>query len=409
MIFINKARRLYGTFRRLQARMPIWHRARRRFNPEGSFDVGCGPSPAPNHIGCDTRALPEVSIVCRAWELSRFTKQATRVYSRHTLEHLTLGELRLTLEDWHRALRKNGEIEVIVPNLDFHITQWQRAVWSADELSRNKSDARYALAGFYGWQRECDPKERNYNQSYWDVHKMGFSAKSLRYFLMEAGFTDVECHTEDSVHLVAKARKTVIKDERQVAPSLSGIRVDHLNRYLFAATKAKSAKQALDIACGIGYGSFVLSQELPDLKIHAVDIDAEAIRYANEHYTAPNITFAQKSLSETRLPGSAFDLVVAFEIMEHLQDPKELFALASKALAPGGKIILSTPNKEIEPFSPKKFPFHVRHYSSREIEEMISAFGLQITETHSQKDRTDGVVTKGSEGVFLLLTIERKP
>ena len=192
--------------------------------PGAKLYVGSGEQQATGYVACDFRPLENVQLVCRAWEVSRFCSGLSEIFSRHMLEHLTLAEAELTLRDWFAALAPSGIVRIEVPNLEFALSQWQRARWNSAELANRLSDARWGFAGLYGWQRECDPKSSDYNQSYWDVHKSGYTAKSMRHFLSQAGFEQIEIsfesftleqlrrrnldlHASDNCHLVAVGRK----------------------------------------------------------------------------------------------------------------------------------------------------------------------------------------------------------
>lgn len=163
--------------------------------PSGSkLYVGCGEDELDGYFGCDLRPLDHVYLACKAWEVSQFCTDLGEIYSRHMVEHLTLEEAKLTLRDWYQALRPEGLLRIEVPNIEFALRQWARADWSQQQLNDKFSDARWGFAGLFGWQRECDPLEEDYNQSYWDVHKSGYTGDSMRFFLSEAGFEDIEIH-----------------------------------------------------------------------------------------------------------------------------------------------------------------------------------------------------------------------
>jgi predicted SAM-dependent methyltransferase len=123
------------------------------------------------------------------------------------VEHLTLPEMKMAFSDWYKALRGGGSVHIVVPNMDFHVEQWLQAQWDNFSEDDKKSNEVWSFAGFWGWQRECDPALSNYNRSYWDVHKSGFNEKSLRYFLKQAGFTEISTWIEDDCHLCAIAEK----------------------------------------------------------------------------------------------------------------------------------------------------------------------------------------------------------
>lgn len=201
------------------------HGLRQSIPDHARLYVGCGEHDKPGYVGCDLRDLPNVSLVAKAWEVSKYCTNLQEIYSRHLLEHLTLLEVQATLRDWHAALASDGFIRLEVPNLDSMVAKWSHAHWSQDHLEDKFSDARWGLAGLYGWQRECDPNQDSYSPNYWDVHKIGFNESSMRYFLSEAGFQDIEIWSEgftqeqmerrgvspeacNDCHLMATARKT---------------------------------------------------------------------------------------------------------------------------------------------------------------------------------------------------------
>ncbi len=200
---------------------PLYRPVLKNNIPAGSkLHVGCGDQLVEGYVHCDLRPLPHVDLACRAWEVSRFATGLNEIYSRHMLEHLTYAEAVLTLRDWHQALSPNGLLRIEVPNIRFAIQQWLRAKWSKEALENRYSDARWGFAGFFGWQRECDPSSIEYNQSYWDVHKSGYDENILRFLLDQAGFEKIQVsldgfsaaqlrrrklapHASDQCHLVA--------------------------------------------------------------------------------------------------------------------------------------------------------------------------------------------------------------
>jgi SAM-dependent methyltransferase len=89
------------------------------------------------------------------------------------------------------------------------------------------------------------------------------------------------------------------------------------------------------------------------------------VHYGKKHFHAPNVRFAQADCLALPFSPGCFDLVVAFEIIEHLDDPQAFLAELRRVLDPGGTLILSTPNRlyytddrgEINPFHRKEFSY----------------------------------------------------
>jgi len=150
---------------------------------------------------------------------------------------------------------------------------------------------------------------------------------------------------------------------------------EHLARYAFAARLARG-KRVLDAGCGAGYGSAALA----DVAGHVtgVDIAAEAVEFARAHYQATNLAYEQASVTALPFAGAAFDLVVAFEVIEHLQDWRGLLNEAARVLSPAGQLILSTPNKLYYTESRGAHganPFHVHEFEFSEfVAELTDVF-----------------------------------
>ncbi|MEI9974183.1 MAG: class I SAM-dependent methyltransferase [Ignavibacteriota bacterium] len=117
---------------------------------------------------------------------------------------------------------------------------------------------------------------------------------------------------------------------------------EHLARYTFAARLARG-KRVLDAGCGAGYGSAELARGAES--VVGVDRAADAIEFARAHYAADNISFEEASCEALPHSDASFDLVVAFEVIEHLEDWRGFLREAQRVLAPNGQLVISTPNK----------------------------------------------------------------
>jgi SAM-dependent methyltransferase len=150
---------------------------------------------------------------------------------------------------------------------------------------------------------------------------------------------------------------------------------EHMARYTFAARLARG-KRVLDAGCGAGYGSAELARAADS--VVGVDRAAEAIEFARAHYQFPNLCFEQASCTALPHPGGSFDLVVAFEVIEHLENWREFLVEARRVLAPAGQFIVSTPNRlyYTESRGPEGAnPFHVHEFDFEEFRgELRSVF-----------------------------------
>jgi ubiquinone/menaquinone biosynthesis C-methylase UbiE len=148
---------------------------------------------------------------------------------------------------------------------------------------------------------------------------------------------------------------------------------EHVARYAFAERMA-GGKRVLDAGCGSGYGAAELAREARE--VLAIDVSPEALAYARAHYQSANLRFERASCLEIPAPDASFELVVAFEIIEHLQDWRAFLREARRVLSPDGRLLVSTPNKlyyaearaELGPN-----PFHVHEFECEEFRKELQA------------------------------------
>jgi 2-polyprenyl-6-hydroxyphenyl methylase / 3-demethylubiquinone-9 3-methyltransferase len=100
-------------------------------------------------------------------------------------------------------------------------------------------------------------------------------------------------------------------------------------------------KTALDVGCGAG----LLTEPLARLgaKVSGIDASPEVIAVAREHAATMGLAIDYGAGDVAEL-GGLFDLVTAMEVIEHVADPATFIAALAKRLAPGGLLIMSTPN-----------------------------------------------------------------
>ncbi|MDQ6759545.1 MAG: class I SAM-dependent methyltransferase [Acidobacteriota bacterium] len=117
---------------------------------------------------------------------------------------------------------------------------------------------------------------------------------------------------------------------------------EHLARYAFARRYVRG-QRVLDAGSGAGYGSAELAQEAGE--VTGVDVSGEALEYARSNYPLSNLTFVAGSCDALPFSSGSFHAVVGFEVIEHLDQPREFIAECARVLRPGGLFVVSTPNK----------------------------------------------------------------
>lgn len=148
-----------------------------------------------------------------------------------------------------------------------------------------------------------------------------------------------------------------------------------------------SGRKALDVGCGAG----LLAEPLARLgaDVTGIDAAAEVIHVARAHAEGQGLDIDYRVGGVEELSGQ-YDLVTAMEVIEHVADPAAFVKALEARLAPGGLMILSTPNKTAwsklltitlaEGFG--KIPRGTHDFDQfippEELEAMLASVGLQV-------------------------------
>jgi SAM-dependent methyltransferase len=141
----------------------------------------------------------------------------------------------------------------------------------------------------------------------------------------------------------------------------------HLAVYEWIGARLIGAR-VIDMACGEGYGSEVLSRGASS--VIGLDANPDAHQHARLRYRRQNLRFERGLVETFGEPGSV-DAVVFLQTIEHVQDPKAVLAHFRRLLAPGGVAYVSTPNLlTLAPPGASKSdnPWHLREYRAQEFE-----------------------------------------
>ncbi len=137
----------------------------------------------------------------------------------------------------------------------------------------------------------------------------------------------------------------------------------HRAAYVFAQSLARG-RRVLDLGCGSGYGAAELSVVAPGL----VGIDRVAPDAASRVDT---IQFLRADIGALPIQSHSFDLIVSFQVIEHLEDPSEYLGAVARMLRPEGTALFTTPNILT---SDRENPFHLHEYEASELETAVGRY-----------------------------------
>jgi len=231
-----------------------------------------------------------------------------------------------------------------------------------------------------------------------------------------ANVSNVTIRPEEAEHFASLARdwwnpKGKMASLHQVNPvRLEFIReaVDaHLAKepgYDHQSIKPLAGKSVLDIGCGAG----LLCEPLARLggEVTGVDAAAENVSVAGTHAEAMGLNVRYMAGEVAGLDIGTFDLVTCVEVIEHVADKRQFLTDVAARLAPGGLLVMSTPNRtaasrlllvgaaEAIGYVPRGTHNWNDFITPEEFEELLGEVGLTVTERR-------GIAFSPSKGLHL--------
>ena len=159
----------------------------------------------------------------------------------------------------------------------------------------------------------------------------------------------------------------------------------HLSLYNFAKDLIQN-KVVVDAGCGVGYGAYYLAVNGAKA-VYGVDISEEAIRFAKEHYRAPNLNYIHMDCENISFDEKFVDVIFSSNMIEHLKNYDGFFKSVKDVLMDDGILILATPPLYGgEPVEDN--PFHHTNLEVGEWIDILSAYFTDI-QTYRHLFRTD--------------------
>ncbi|MDD5212427.1 MAG: class I SAM-dependent methyltransferase [Sulfuricurvum sp.] len=136
----------------------------------------------------------------------------------------------------------------------------------------------------------------------------------------------------------------------------------------------------LEIGCGTGYVLSGVATSFPKAKISGSEIFSEGLTFA-----ASRVKDAQfMQMDGAHIPFvDEFDVVGAFDVIEHIPEDEAVLAGIYKAVKPGGYVLLTVPQHPLLWSGADDYWCHVRRYTVTEIHKKVECAGFKIVRTTS--------------------------
>jgi SAM-dependent methyltransferase len=141
-----------------------------------------------------------------------------------------------------------------------------------------------------------------------------------------------------------------------------------------------NARSVLEIGCGTGFTLYALRGALPTATLTGTELFDEGLAIARDRW--PNINLCRADAR--RLPfGEEFDLVGAFDVLEHVDDDDGALREAHRVLRPGGGLLLTVPQHDWLWSEADEYAQHQRRYTRRQLQAAVCGAGFEVARVTS--------------------------
>lgn len=178
----------------------------------------------------------------------------------------------------------------------------------------------------------------------------------------------------------------LLEEERDLHMDMlreAGRRSDaHLARYAQASRFVKDGDRVIDVACGLGYGSYQITRSTHAASVVGLDLSDYAVDYAKTNFSgtqgrAPHYLVGDAQDLSQMADGSA-DFAISIETIEHVPEPLRLLSELHRVLSPAGRLYASVPNDWSDESGKDPNPFHLHVYDWNALSEQFRSAGFYI-------------------------------
>lgn len=136
----------------------------------------------------------------------------------------------------------------------------------------------------------------------------------------------------------------------------------------------------LEIGCGTGYVLSELESAFPELRLSGSEIFSNGLHYAKDRISRCDLL----QMDARNIPfDEEFDVIGAFDVLEHIADDERVLTELYRAVKPGGGIILTVPQHQFLWSQADEHACHERRYSAKELKQKVQQAGFSVERVSS--------------------------
>ncbi len=182
-------------------------------------------------------------------------------------------------------------------------------------------------------------------------------------------------YSSDSVNFIAEEERAFPGNDIFYK---SGYYKTMLKRYFFAGAHFCNNKTVLDTCCGLGWGTYIISQYAKD--VTAFDLESKTIEFCKKEWKSSNVNWLSgNALDLNFLDKQMFDVALAMETIEHFdkKDGEKYIELLSKKIIENGILIGTSAFPETRDEAEKicsTNPYHFYIFTEKEMNTLLSQY-----------------------------------
>ena len=188
-----------------------------------------------------------------------------------------------------------------------------------------------------------------------------------------------------------------LKTAERVSRDISDNYVFQRSRLAYVEASRIVSGRVLEIGTGTGYGAEIIAPAAE--RFTTID----KCRSEELGLLPPNVEFIEAKVPPLPFADASFDYVVSFQVIEHISNDREFVREVWRVLKPGGKFIVSTPNRSM---SLTRNPWHVREYTPAEFSALLSPFAEVVARGVEGNDSVWEYYHKNAEAVHRIMRFD---